>query len=218
MSDEQVKLVEIKKGRVYHFKDSQESSVYQWAKEKSRIPLTITRTPDEVTENYEGSKIVSLLPGSVIEGSVSPTELAKLRNVIDKPLKSKDEMIIFGKGSIDYLVNQNDMQTITRFLESLRDGVYRTEGIVAAEINLQDADRKSAYKRLIRTAPLYEWPLGSVEGKDADDDEQDREFADELDKLIEKKVALSEKKKPESDEQGKDAPVFAQGWPNPKGA
>ena len=211
MTNEQVKAPEIKAGRVYHFRDDQESSVYQWARDNQRVPLTITRVPDEVRETYKESETIELAQGSSVEGSVSPTELAKLRVSVSEPLKSKDRMIIFGTGSIDYLVNQNDMAMVTRFLENLRNGVYRTEGIVAAELNLEDAERKPAYQRLIRTAPLYEWPILSAQ-EQADKDE-DVVFADDLDKLLEKKMKYSENL---TKEDGGNPSPFIESWPGKK--
>lgn len=185
----QVNPVEIKAGRVYHFRDSQEKSVYDWAKEKDRIPFTITRiAPEEVDSAYGPHDKIWLSTRTDVEDVETTIDLSRIKRKIDDRISKGNKLVVFGKGSVDYLIDNSDTKTMSIYLQRIADVVSGTDNIVAAELNLKDADLKSAYQRLIRTAPFYEWPISSAE------EYTDEQFKKDTDELLEKKAKLSEKR------------------------
>jgi len=205
----QAKPAEIKAGRFYHFRDTQEQSVYDWAKENQRVPFTITRVVPEEVEAAYGTNESLWLSTRKDEGGVPPAELARIKGEIDKKLEGQKSLILFGKGSVDYLANFNELKSVVSLLETLADDIYKTGNIVASEIDLgsEDVNRRAAYKSFCRT--IQGWPILSAE--EQAEKEEDKEFVDSLDVLLEKKAKLSNKQPMENE--GKPAPFIEGGWP-----
>lgn len=98
--------------------------------------LVITRAkPDDVRAQYNLMRVpIIWLTNLEVENAVSPTELPRLYHELVNILKEHKRIVILLAG-IEYLLTQNDFNSLIRFLQLTRDQVIVNESILLVPVN-----------------------------------------------------------------------------------
>ncbi len=103
--------------------------------------MIITRLhPEEVRGRFNiGSSSIHWLSRAFTKESISPTNLGALAEQIDGFVSKVPNAVILLDG-IEYLIVQNDLQKVVRFVSSVRDSVAMHKAKMVIPFNMQSVD------------------------------------------------------------------------------
>lgn len=124
---------------------------------KGASGMVITRLhPQEVRAKFDvGSCSVHWLSRAFTKDSVSPTNLGAMADDIAAFVGKNNNPVILLDG-IEYLIVQNDLQKVVRFVSTVRDCVAMNKARMVIPFNMQSVD-ESGRALLTRDLHVIEW-------------------------------------------------------------
>ena len=119
--------------------------------------LVITRLhPEEVKSKFNvGSSAIHWLSRAFTKDSMSPTNLGAVAEQIEGFVESQQNALVLLDG-IEYLIVQNDLQKVVRFVSTVRDSVAMHKARLVIPFNMQCVD-ESGRALLTRDLHVIEW-------------------------------------------------------------
>lgn len=124
---------------------------------KGASGLVLTRLhPEEVRMRFNiGSSTVYWLSRAFTKESVNPTNLGGLADEIAIFVEKEKNAVVLLDG-VEYLIVQNDLQTVVRFISTVRDCIAVHRARMLIPFNLQSVD-ESGRALLTRDLHVIEW-------------------------------------------------------------